>query len=184
MLNAKDIATDWVKVGTMLVVSKWLSGGSLMDVTWQKGSLATILGFTAYHLSTRNFMTPKNAEGPAKLVADDILKVGTMFIVSQMITGGSLADSKWLSGAIATIIGFIVYDILTINYLKGKNLTYNTKLQSLIDDWAKVGTMLLVSRLISCESLLDPKWMMASIGTLLGFSVYDVGTSHIIDKLF
>ena len=119
MLHGKDIATDWVKVGTMVVVSQWLSGGSLMDFSWQKNSLATLLGFTAYHLSTRNFMTHQGLEGPAKRIADDIIKVGTMLVVSRLIGGSSLADPVWISNSIITIIGFIVYDILTINYIQG-----------------------------------------------------------------
>jgi len=34
MLHAKDIVTDWLKVGTMMAVSRWLSGQSLMDRSW------------------------------------------------------------------------------------------------------------------------------------------------------
>lgn len=184
MLHAKDIAVDSLKFGTMFVVSQWLAGGSLMDGNWQKNSLFTILGFAAYQLSTRTALSTKGLTGATKMVADDLIKVGTMMIVSRLLSGGSLTDPNWFSASMATLIGFFTYDIVTSKYIKGKDLTYNTKLQAVVDDWAKVGTMLIVSRLISCESVADPKWLMSSIGVLLGFSVYNLGTSHIIDKIF
>lgn len=184
MLQAKDIASDWMKVGTMLVVSQWLKGGSLSDGSWQMSSLFTLLGFTAYQLSTRNFMTPKKWEGAPRRIADDTIKVGTMLIVSQLLSGGSLWDSEWLTGGMGTLIGFAVYNVVVHKYIQGKELSHNPKLQMVIDDWAKVGTMLIVSRLISCESLLNAEWAMGSIATILGFTTYDLVTSHLVDKVF
>lgn len=184
MLNVKDIAVDWVKVGTMLVVSNWLTGGSFMDRNWQMSSLFTLLGFTAYHLSTRNFMTPKEMDGAPRRIADDSIKFGTMFIVSRLLSKGSLTDASWIKASIATLIGFAVYNMVVYKYVQGKDLSVNPKLQMAIDDWAKVGTMLLVSRLISCESVLDQTWVMGSLATLVGFTSYDLVTSHAIDMVF
>lgn len=183
MLYLKDIAADWVKVGTMMVVSQWLIGGSLSDPNWRMNSLYTLLGFTAYHLSTRNFLTPE-VDGAPRRIADDSIKFATMFVVSRLLAGGALLDKQWLATCFATLIGFAVYNVVVYKYIQGKDLTYNGKLQMVVDDWAKVGTMLLVSRLISCESLLDPKWAQGTLATLLGFSAYDLVTSHVIDKVF
>ena len=183
MLHVKDIAVDWVQVGTMLVVSQWLSGGGLSDSQWMQSSLFTILGFTAYHLSTRNFLGV-GLTGQTKMVADDWIKVGTMLVVSRLLGGGGLSDPTWLAASMATLLGFTAYDIVTSKYVQGKDLTYNPKLQNLVNTWAKVGTMLVVSRLISCESIFNPAWMMGSLGVLIGFTMYDVGTSHVIDRIF
>ena len=182
--SVKAVASDWVKVGTMLIVSQWLTGGSLADGSWQQSSMFTLLGFTAYQLATRQILTPSNLDEPAKSIADDTIKFGTMFVVSRLLSGESLADQAWISSSIATLVGFAVYNIVVANYIKGKDLTYNPKLQMVLDDWAKVGTMLMVARVISCESLFDPKWVNASLATILGFSTYDLVTSHLVDKAF
>lgn len=179
----KDIATDWIKVGTMMVISQWLSGGSLMEGSWQTASLFTLLGFTAYHISTRNVITP-NLEGKSQAIANDWIKVGTMMVVSRLLAGGGLSDSTWIRNCLGTLIGFTVYNIIVSDYIQGKELTYNTKLQDVINDWAKVGTMLIVSRVISCQPMLEPAWMVSSFGTLLGFTAYNLGTSHLVDALF
>jgi len=181
MFPIKDISTDILRVGTMLTVSQWLSGGSLVDKSWQKNTLYTLAGFSTYHLTTRNFVG-SDYSATAKAVVDDWAKVGTMMIVSRLLGGGSLLDKKWFYSCIATLIGFTVYDIVIAKYVKGNELTYNPKLQTVIDTTAKVGTMLTVSKALSCESLMDPKWVMGSIGTLVGFAVYDLGLSHFMDR--
>lgn len=183
MLHAKDIVSDWVKVGTMLIVSFWLGGGSIFHRSWQKHSMFTLIGFTLYHLTTRNIPTA-DLESPFKEIANDSIKFSTMFIVSRLLAGASITDTSWLIGCASTLVGFAVYNIVISKYLKGKDLTHNTKLQNVVDDWGKVGTMLLVSRLISCESILDPRWASSSLGVILGFSAYDVATSRIVDAIF
>lgn len=183
MFPFKDIASDWMKVGTMMVVSQWLKGGSLTDGGWQLTSLFTLLGFTAYQLSTRNFMTPQWEDAPMR-IANDTIKFGTMFVISRLLSGGNLWDPAWLSACMGTLIGFAVYNVVVYKYVQGKELSYNPKLQMVIDDWAKVGTMLLVARLVSCESLFNSEWAMGSLAVILGFTTYDLVTSHVIDKIF
>lgn len=183
MLNVKDIASDWVNVGTMLVVSRWLTGGSVTDNGWQMGSLFTLLGFTAYHLTTKNLLPTSSLEGTKKAIADDWIKVSTMMIVSRMLAGGSFTDADWIRGSLATLVGFTIYQLVTANYVKGSELATNDKLQGVVDDWAKVSTMLVVSRILTCEAM-DANWVMSSLATLLGFTAYRVGTSHIIDAVF
>jgi hypothetical protein len=180
MFYAKDIITDWAKVGTMLLVSRWLTGDSLMDTAWQKTSLYMLLGFTAYHLSTRNFVDVKKYSRVTRSVINDTLYFGTMLFVAQVLAGGSVIDPVWIAASLATLFGLVVYNVSIVNYING-NVTSNKKLGMAIDDWAKFGTMLLVSRLVSCESILDPKWAMSSLGVLIGFSAYDLVVSHAVD---
>lgn len=183
MLHTKDIFADWTKVGTMLLVSRWLTGESLTDRDWQMSSLYTLVGFTSYHLSTRNFIDTELA-GEYKNAADTWTKVGTMMIVSRLLSGGNPLDATWLKASLFTLIGFTVYDIIISKFVKGSALSNNPKIAAAINDWANVGTMLLVSRLLSCESLVDPKWAMGSIATLVGFTAFDLGTSHLLDAVF
>lgn len=180
MLHAKDIVTDWLKVGTMMAVSRWLSGQSLMDRSWQTASLHTLLGFTSYHLSTRNVVNTE-ATGEFKPIADDWVKVGTMMIVSRLLSGGNLMDQQWIFGCIATLVGFTVYHIVTSKYIKGSDMATNDHVQMAIDDVAKVGTMLLVSRLMTCQSVFDSTWASGSLATLVGFVAFDLVTSHLLD---
>lgn len=191
MLHGKDIAIDWVKVSTMFVVAQWLAGKSLGDRSWQMSSLYTLLGFSAYHLVTRQLFEDPGPEhehhkghDTQEAIQTDWLKVGTMLVVSRMLSGSSLADGDWIRQGLAVLVGFTIYNLVTARYIQGKELTYNPKLRLAIDDWAKVGTMLAVSRVLSCQSLTDPSWIAASMGTLVGFTVYDLGTSHLIDHFF
>lgn len=182
MLYAKDIVTDWTKVGTMMMISRWLSGESLADRSWQMASLYTLVGFSTYHLSTRQIINTDLA-GEYKPIADDFVKVGTMMIVSRLLSGGNFTDSTWIYACLATLIGFAVYHLTTAKYIQGKELTYNSKLQDTIDDWAKNGTMFGISRLIKCQSILDPAWAGGTVATLLGFTTYDLVTSRLVDLL-
>ena len=177
----KDIITDWAKVGTMLLVSRWLSGSTLMDVAWQKTSLYMLLGFTAYHLSSRNFVNVDKYSKVTQKVINDLLYFGTMLFVSHVLAGGSVLDPVWVATTLATLGGLVVYNVSVTDYVQGPKITSNKQLGMAIDDWAKFGTMLLVSRLVSCESVLDPKWAMSSLGILIGFSAYDLVVSHGID---
>ncbi len=183
MLFAKDIATDWAKVGTMLSVSHLLGGGSLADSSWQAGSLWTLLGFTSYHLSSRHFIDT-SIFGKYKSMADTLLKVATMLIVSRLLSRGNPFDKTWLMTSLLTLVGFAAYELITKHYVQGKEMADNKGLSGAVDDWANFGTMFIVSRLLSCESLLDAKWATSSIATLVGFTAYHMITRHALDKVF
>jgi hypothetical protein len=181
MLPIKDITDDTVKWAMMFIIAKWISGGSLTDKAWQWSSLYTIIGFATYQISTRNFMD--TGTGTRKLVLDDWIKNATMFATAQLLSGGSVFDHKWLYSTFATLIGFTVYDVFTIKYVKGDELTYKTGLQKIIDDWMKFGTMFIVARLLSCESFFDPAWINGCLGMLVGFSVYDATLAPMIEQI-
>lgn len=184
MVFTKDITSDWVKFGTMFLVAQWLSGGSLSDRGWQSASLYTLLGFTVYHLSTRTVLTPLVETEIGQAIANDWVKVGTMLIVSRLLSGGSMTDTTWIRASLATLVGFTIYHIVVSRYVQGSDLSDDTKMQNVVNDWAKVGTMLFVSRVLSCQSMTDPRWVMSALGTLVGFTVYDLGTSRLVDALF
>jgi hypothetical protein len=181
MLPIRDIVDDTVKFTVMFIIQKWIMGGSVTDKAWQMSSLFTVLGFATYQISTRNFMD--TGTGTSKLIWDDWIKVGTMLIVSQLLAGGSLTNSKWMYASLATLFGFTIYDVVSIRYVDGAKLTYSQPLQRVINDWTKFGTMLLMVQLLSCESFFDPKWIISSLGMLVGFSVYDLTLSQMISQI-
>jgi len=171
-VNLQDIKNDWFKVGTMLVVSRVLSGGSLQDQAWQRSSLNTLLGFTAYHVLTKNLVDTARF-GEFKPIADTWLKVGTMLVVSRLLSGGNLADRTWQMSSLFTLLGFTAYHLLTSKLVKGDQLADNAAVVSSINDWANVGTMLVVSHLLGGGNLQNQTWQRSSLYTLLGFTAYN-----------
>ncbi|MBA43062.1 MAG: hypothetical protein CMF62_03520 [Magnetococcales bacterium] len=162
----KPILDDWIKVGTMQIVSRYLSGGSFNDSQWQQSSVATLLGFTAYHLLVKDNVDTSRA-GQYKAVADDWLKVGTMLIVSRLLTGGSLDDPQWVMTSLYTLIGFTVYNLLTKQLYDTGNLDPETK--QIADDFLKVGTMLTTSHLLSGGTI-NKGFARSTANTLTGFA--------------
>ena len=181
MLPLRDIVDDTVKWAVMFVIQKWIMGGSVTDKAWQMSSLFTILGFLTYQISTRNFMD--TGTGTAKLLWDDWLKNGTMLIVSRLLAGGSITDNKWIYSSLAVLFGFSIYDIVSIRYIEGSKLTYSKPLQHIINDWTKFGTMLIMVQLLTCESFFDAKWIVSSLGMLVGFSVYNLTLSQTVAQI-
>lgn len=172
--HKKDIINDWVKVGTMLVVSHLLGGGDLMDQNWQMASLYTLLGFTAYQVAVRD-LVPTNAAGEYKPIADDWLKVGTMMVVSRLLAGESLQDESWQRASLYTLLGFTAYHLLTKRFVRGGPGATGGAL----NDAAKFGTMFVVSRLLAGGALDDRTWQMASLFTIVGFAAYHFATVHL-----
>ena len=180
-LHIKSIVSDWIKVGTMLTVSRWLSGDSLADRSWQFSTLYTLLGFTAYHVATRNIST--EIFGKQKPIADDWMYFGTMMVVSRILSGEGLTDPTWLMSSLLTLVGFTVYHVLTARYVQGSDYSSDPNMQGTVDDWAKFSTMFATSRVLGGDSLIDPKWAAGVVAVLFGFTVYHFATSRILELL-
>lgn len=172
----KWVMDDWIKVGTMLVVSQLLSGKSIADPTWQFASLATLVGFTIYQITFRQFV-PTEEAGRFQGVADDWLKVGTMLTASHLMTGGSL-NADWMKASLFTLFGFSVYQLLVRPRADTDEMRKDhPEWAGAIDDALKFGTMFLVVQALKGGSLLDTAFIASSLFTILGFSVYHFGTS-------
>lgn len=117
----KSAADDWLKFGTMFIVSRILSGGNLFDMAWITASIATLVGFTVYELIVSKYA--KGAElshhDNVATSIDDSLKWATMFLVARLVTCQSVLDPAWAASSIATIVGFVTYD-LTLSDLVDK----------------------------------------------------------------
>jgi len=116
-------------------------------------------------------MIPNNMAGAMERVMNTWLKVGTMLIVSRLLSGEPL-NEKWMMSSLYTILGFNAFDIVTIDMVP-TNLTKDANINAAINTTACVVTMSLVSRVLSGEPL-DNKWMMGTLYTIAGFATYDV----------
>ena len=100
---------DLTKVSTMLVTVKLLSArdvASLMNPQWLMTSALTLAGFATYHLVTKKLLDTSDRNGDWKQISDDLLKVGTMLVVSHYLGGGDVTDRNFVQNSANTILGF------------------------------------------------------------------------------
>lgn len=108
------------------------------------------------------------------------LQFGTMFLVSRVLSQQSLNDTNWLKSVVLTLLGFAAYHMVVENTVNTSSLQGDLK--AVVDTWLKVGCMLVVSRVLSGQSLQDREWMQSSVMTLVGFNAYTVLTSKLVDN--
>ncbi len=107
------------------------------------------------------------------------LKFATMFVVSQLLSGGSLNDEKWMRSSLLTIVGFAVFDMLVTDLVDTSSLQGPTL--NAVNTCLKVGTMMIVSRLLAGGDLTDPQWLKQSGATLAGFTAWHLVGSQLVD---
>ena len=178
ILNDKALIGDWLAFGTMFIVVRLLEGGDLQDENWIKGCLFTLLGLGAYHLAVKN-VAPKIGNGEIKAVIDTWVKVGTVNVVARLLSGEPL-DEKWFVGLAYTILGFNAYTLVVSKVLPLKEIKDKT-MRTAANTAGNVGTMLLVSRVLSGGALDDKAWAMSSVYTIAGFVAYDLVVSKIVN---
>jgi len=172
-INWDNTLSELTKVGTMLLVSRLFVGGDINDIAWRQSSLFTLMGFATYHVFTANVFDTSNFTPTVQAIANDWIEVGTMLVVSQALAGQPFNEA-WFRGSLFTLLGFTAYNLFTANLVDSATISDAPGVQAAIDDWAKVGTMLIVSRLLAGGDLNDPAWTRASLGTLLGFTTYNL----------
>lgn len=180
MGTLKDLASEWIKVGTMQIVSRFLSGDSLNDPEWQKKAMHTLMGFAVYYLFTRQIAPTSQVSQRFRPVADDTIKVGTMLVISRLLNGLPLTDSTWQRASLATLLGFASYQLIIRPQVPTQEWTDYKPLLGAVNDWFKYGTMLVVSHLLTGGSIFDPKWAAASVATLVGYTIFHMVTSHLL----
>ena len=113
----KKVINTWLKVGTMLTVSRLLSGEPLNE-EWMRSSIFTILGFNAMDAFVSEIAPlDKIEDATMRAVATDALTVATRSTVSTVLAGKPL-DNKFMMGAFQTFVGFATYDVATSKLLK------------------------------------------------------------------
>lgn len=175
--NLNAVKVDWHKVGMALVVARLLTTQSLAalgDKDWYMSSLLTLLGFTAYNLVTARLVdSGKFADGRLKAALDDVLKVGTMLVVSRLLAGGSLNDAAWQKASALTLVGFVAYDLgsFRVTDVVAANCANNVK--AAVEDTVKFGTMYAVSRYLSGQEF-TREYLMESGAFIAGLVSYDL----------
>ena len=167
----KNIRNDVIKVVTMNIVVAVLAGKSLQDKEWQTNLLNTLIGFATYELVVTRMIDLKQF-GQHKATMSDILKVGTMLIVTRLLAGGDLSDASWLRNSAFTLAGFTAYNMVTSKMVSTGHLKGDAK--QIADDWVKVGTMLVVSHLLKGGNPMDNRFLQSSLNTIVGFNAGDM----------
>ena len=108
--RADKVISIAIKVGTMMIVSALL-GGKKVNKELILGIGATTAGFSAYELLISKFM-PTIANPIIRSIVGDAIAVFTMTSVKNLALGKKVNKSSILS-AIPTIVGFVVYDIVS-----------------------------------------------------------------------
>ena len=177
---ATDMVNDIAKVGTMFLVSRWLSGNSLTDRTWLMLTLHTLLGFATYHLVSRVFIDT-SGYGEYTPLLNDILQFSTMLLIVRLLGGNNPFDITWLYFVVVTAIGLAIYDIFVSKRIRGTDYTPYPKLADTINDWVKFGLLELVRQLLMGGSIVDQSWGHTTVDQLLGFTAYNLGFSYVLE---
>jgi hypothetical protein len=170
-----DILNDWLKVGTMMIVSRFLelrfkkpNDKVASNEVWAKLSVFFLLGLTTYHIVTKQLLPLSNSNAVIQSVIDDWLKIGTALTVARLLEGEKL-NNKWLMSSLYTLLGFTSFNIVGFRLVPKVDAAYQTALTTTM----KTGTMMVVSRLLE-EGTFDNKWLTAQAYTLIGFASYDL----------
>ena len=178
ILADRDLVVDWVKFGTMFVVSRLLANGDLGDHQWMMSCLYTLLGFTTYHIVVKK-MVPNTSENEVmRKVMKTWLKVGTMLTVSRLLSGEPL-NEDWMMSSLYTILGFNAMDAVVGDLVPLDSIEH-PGMKAVVYDFLEVATMSTVSTLLAGEPL-NEKWMMSSLYTFAGFAAYDLGASNLLN---
>jgi hypothetical protein len=179
-----DILHEWLKVGTMFLVSRLLetqqNNTPFADQKWIESSIFTLLGFTTYHIVTKRFVQIDNANPIIQNVINTVLKIGTMLVVSRLLSRQSITDEKWIRSSLYTLVGFSAYDAFT-HKLVPSELEGDYRVAA--NDAMNFGTMFVVSRLLEGGSLSDEKWIKSSLYTIAGFVAYDLIGKNLYSKV-
>ena len=179
-----DILNEWLKTGTMLLVARFLQvqqkGGNLLDKKWMETTLFTLLGFTTYHIVTKQFVSLTHPNRVMRNVINTWLKVGTMLVVSRLLSKQSLTDESWLTSSMYTLLGFTTFDVFTHKFVP-KQLKGGYK--DLATDAVAFVTMFVVSRTLEGKPLDDMDWIKSSLYTIVGIGAYDLVGQYVFPRL-
>lgn len=112
----------------------------------------------------------------------DVVKNGTMLVSARLLSGGSIKNNIWGMSTIYVLIGFIVFHIVIKKLIPSNLLGDNASMQNALKTVVKIGTMFVVSKLISGESL-NMDWGKSVLYILAGYAAYDVVVRKFVDKI-
>lgn len=108
----RAIHDDLLYFGTMSVVVRLLNRQSLTDMNWLRSTAFTLIGFVMYRVLVQP-LVPNIGQSPTtRAVVHDSMQFGTMFVVSQFLSGGQL-NMRWAQSSLATLAGFAAYELVS-----------------------------------------------------------------------
>lgn len=148
-----------------------------------KLTILTLIGFAIYNFIIVKIIDTKHIPHyNIKLAVDDILKFGTVYIFTRILSGQSFFDREWINEVIFILFGFIIYDLFTIHIVdteimeKENEITRETKLA--INDIIKFSTMFLISGFLMGREF-NKEWLTESFGFIISLVAYDYLLSDI-----
>jgi hypothetical protein len=161
----KALHRNILKFATMLAVSKAMS---LQDAKFLVNTVATLVGFTAYHLVTKKIQLPFD-NPDLKAVTNTWMKVGTMLVVSRLYKGEKLSQEFLMDSALS-LAGFNVADLVLPRVMPDFG---NDLMQKIATDVAVVLIMTVTKTLLTGGQV-TPKLLVQASWTIAGFVLYDL----------
>ena len=161
----KALHRNILKFATMLTVSKAIS---LQDAKFVTSTIATLIGFTAYHLVTKKIELP--IENPdLKAISNTWMKVGTMLVVSRLYQGQKLSQ-EFLMDSSMSLLGFNAADLILPRVMPDLG---NDLLQKIVTDVAVV-LIMTITKAILTGGKITLGLLVKSSWTIAGFVLYDL----------
>ena len=108
----------------------------------------------------------------------DTFKPLTVGFVVRLLSGKSLTDQGWHLSMIASVAGFLFYNLFIDNLINTEDLVHENQ-HKLVNDVTKTFFRLMVTNMLAGEKL-DMDWLVATIITITGFTVYHVFVSNYV----
>jgi hypothetical protein len=159
---------------------------------WLASSIFVLIGFATYSILVRYFTYQQvNAMDrmDMRMAVEDVLKVGTMLIVFQILSiifevknkegKNREFNREWLGYSVSVLAGFVSYDLIVFNLINTNKIIdpsvcdMNRRAKMALDDTLKFGTMLIVSRLLQGKNF-DTLYVAESVGFIGGLVFYNL----------
>lgn len=177
ILVDRELVTDILRYGTMLIFTRLLSSGDIFNQKWMIKSINMIIGISIYHIITKKLIKNNFKNEIIRKVTKTWLKIGSMFIFSQLLSGDDFSY-KWFISSLCMIIGFNVMDICFYKFLKLDKIK-NRKLENCIYNSIETIVMSVISSYLLGKTL-DKNWIVPTLYTILGFLLYDIYVINIL----
>jgi len=168
--------SDVLKTASALITQRVFEGRPLDDRVWVVSTALTIIGFVAYHIMIASwFRSESHFSGSAKVAVDDAARFGTMFVVSQIMSGNSLSDPNWIRDSGLFIASIVLYDLLFHNVVSGKlgEIQLDSGVKGALGDAIKIASVFSINNFAKGGEF-DNTWMMSTGGFITGLAIYNI----------
>lgn len=177
ILVDRELVTDILRYGTMLIFTRFFSSGNILNKKWMIRSINMIIGLSLYHIITKKIFKCNFKNEIVRKVTKTWLKIGSMFIFSQLLSGDDF-DYKWFISSLCMIIGFNVMDVCFFKLMPLYKIR-NKKLENCIYNSLETIVMSIVSSYLLGKTL-DKNWIVPTLYTILGFLTFDIYVINIL----